>query len=68
MYSIASKVLFEPVPAITGILLSVTLIVSSIIFLCSSCDKVGDSPVVPQGTSPWDPLSIKWVKTFVNES
>ena len=48
----ASKVLFEPVPAIIGTLLSAILIVSSIIFLCSLCDKVGDSPVVPQGTRP----------------
>ena len=42
-----------------GTLLLLILIVSSIIFLCSEWDNVGDSPVVPHGTKPFDPLSIK---------
>src|SRR3990172_12271331 len=54
----ASSVLFEPVPAITGILFFTVLTVTSITYSCSSCERVGDSPVVPQGTIPCVPFSI----------
>ena len=54
----ASLVELEPVPAITGTLPLEMLTVISIIFLCSEKSKVGDSPVVPHGTSPDVPLEI----------
>ena len=49
--SIASRVEFEPVPAITGTrppAISTQRLTNA---LCSSWFSVGDSPVVPQGTS-----------------
>ena len=54
--SIASEVEFDPVPAITGIFPLHSLTATSIIFLCSSWDNVGDSPVVPPGTIPFVPF------------
>ena len=57
--STASSVELEPVPAITGTLLLHSLTSISIIFLCSLWDKVGDSPVVPPGTTPLVPF-FKW--------
>ena len=54
--STASEVEFDPVPAITGIFPPHSLTAISIIFLCSSWDKVGDSPVVPPGTTPFVPF------------
>ena len=56
--SIASVVLLDPVPAITGTLLFTVLMHSSTIFLCSWWLRVGDSPVVPQGTNPCEPSEI----------
>ena len=53
------SVLFDPVPAITGILPFASFIQSSITFSCSSWFKVGDSPVVPAGTKPLVPFS-RW--------
>ena len=55
---IASSVELDPVPAITGTLLFAASIHKSIILSCSSWFKVGDSPVVPEGTSPWVPWFI----------
>ena len=54
----ASSVELEPAPAITGTrpLASSTQI--SITRSCSSWLRVGDLPVVPQGTSPWVPSAI----------
>ena len=52
---------FEPVPAITGIFPLHSLTATSIIFLCSSWDNVGDSPVVPPGTTPFVPFFMKQV-------
>ena len=57
--SIASSVEFEPVPAIIGILPLHSSTAIWIIFLCSLWDKVGDSPVVPPGTTPLVPF-FKW--------
>ncbi len=54
----ASSVLFEPVPAITGTRRLTTATVNSMTRLCSSWDNVADSPVVPQGTMPFVPLAI----------
>src|SRR3546814_15379673 len=51
----ASSVELEPVPAITGILPLATSTHSATTRLCSSWVKVGDSPVVPQGTRPCTP-------------
>ena len=51
-------VLFEPAPAITGTRPSATSITSSTTRSCSSCESVGDSPVVPTGTRPWVPCSM----------
>src|SRR5680860_174847 len=55
----ASEVELEPVPAITGIrpaVLSTTNLTTSV---CSSWDRVGDSPVVPQGRIAAQPIS--WI-------
>ena len=49
---IASFVELDPVPAITLPFPAVVSTAISIIRLCSSFDRVGDSPVVPQGTMP----------------
>jgi len=54
----ASSVLFDPAPAITGTLFFTTSTHNSTTRLCSSCDNVGDSPVVPTGTRPFVPFSI----------
>ena len=61
--SIASEVELEPVPAITGILPLHSLIAISITFLCSIWDKVGDSPVVPAGTTPLVPF-LRWLEVL----
>ena len=44
---IASEVLFDPAPAMTGTRPAASVTVISITSSCSSWDKVGDSPVVP---------------------
>src|SRR6185295_557382 len=54
----ASAVLLEPDPAMTGMRLLTTSTVSSITRWCSWCERVADSPVVPQGTIPLVPLAI----------
>lgn len=46
----ASRVLLEPAPAITGTRPFAAAMVISTTRLCSRCDSVGLSPVVPQGT------------------
>src|SRR3990172_2661403 len=53
-----SSVEFEPVPAMTGTLLLAISMGSSITLLCSSYERVADSPVVPQGTRPEVPFDI----------
>src|ERR1700759_503627 len=54
----ASSVELEPAPAITGTRPLACSTQSSITRACSSWLRVGDSPVVPQGTSPWVPSAI----------
>src|SRR5215813_10135739 len=54
----ASAVEFEPVPATTGTRFFTTSTTSLITCVCSSCESVADSPVVPQGKIPWVPLWI----------
>src|SRR5262245_34191599 len=49
---------FEPVPASTGTRPFATLTARAMISSCSSSDRVGASPVVPQGTSPLTPPAI----------
>src|SRR5215831_3343076 len=56
--AIASSVLFDPVPAMTGTRRFTTSTVNSMTRLCSSYERVADSPVVPQGTMPLVPLAI----------
>ena len=56
---IASSVELEPVPAKTEIFPLDSLTHNSITLSCSLWFKVGDSPVVPAGTSPDVPL-LKW--------
>src|SRR5262245_61959292 len=56
--AIASSVLFDPVPAITGTRRFTISTVNSMTRLCSSYERVADSPVVPQGTMPFVPLAI----------
>jgi hypothetical protein len=53
--AMASSVLFEPVPAITLIRPAACWQTMSITRLCSSCDSVGLSPVVPTGHRPCVP-------------
>ena len=53
----ASEVEFEPVPAMTGTRPRAASMTSSTTRLCSSWLRVGDSPVVPQGTMPSVPLA-----------
>ena len=53
----ASRVLFEPVPAITGMRPRASCTVTWIIRPCSSWESVADSPVVPHGTSALVPAS-----------
>ena len=60
--SIASAVEFEPVPAMTGMRPRAVSITISTTRLCSSWVRVGDSPVVPQGTSPSVPFAT-WNST-----
>ncbi len=55
---IASEVLFDPAPAMTGTRPAASVTVISITSSCSSWDKVGDSPVVPTGTNPCTPCCI----------
>jgi hypothetical protein len=52
------RVLFDPAPAITGTRPSAASMQSSTTRLCSSWTTVGDSPVVPTGTTPLDPSRI----------
>src|SRR5215510_9390684 len=54
----ASSVELEPVPAITGTRLPAASMQSSTTRICSSCESVGDSPVVPTGTSASVPSLI----------
>src|SRR6478609_231739 len=54
----ASAVEFEPEPAITGTRPSDWSMHHSTTCLCSSCDRVGLSPVVPTGTRPLVPSEI----------
>jgi hypothetical protein len=56
--SIASSVEFDPVPAITGTRPFATSMQASTTRLCSAWLRVGDSPVVPQGTTAWVPSLI----------
>ena len=56
--SIASVVLFEPAPAMTGTRPLTCATTISTTRLCSSWESVGLSPVVPTGTSPVEPFSI----------
>src|SRR5690606_32373857 len=56
--SIASAVLLDPVPAITGTRPAAVAMHSSTTRLCSAWVSVGDSPVVPTGTSPCEPWAI----------
>src|SRR5512139_1684312 len=60
--TIASFVLFDPVPAMTGTRPSAARITRSITRSCSSNESVGASPVVPHGTMPSVPLRI-WNST-----
>ena len=62
----ASAVEFEPVPAITGTRPAAVSMQSSMTCLCSSWLSVGDSPVVPHGTSPCAPWSICHSTSFLN--
>jgi len=53
---IASAVEFDPVPAITWIRPEAASTTAAITRSCSSCESVGDSPVVPTGQTvgvPW---------------
>ena len=54
--------LFEPAPAITGILFLAWSITISITLQCSSWESVADSPVVPHGTIASVPSAI-WNST-----
>src|ERR1700759_5185229 len=54
----ASLVELDPAPAITGTRPLASSMHHSTTFLCSSWLKVGLSPVVPTGTSPWVPSVI----------
>jgi hypothetical protein len=45
----ASAVEFDPVPGITSIRPAAASMLAAITRSCSSCDNVGDSPVVPTG-------------------
>src|SRR6266700_199091 len=55
---IASLVELEPAPAITGTRPLASSMHHSTTFLCSSCESVGLSPVVPTGTRPLVPSEI----------
>src|SRR5262245_12798193 len=54
----ASSVEFEPLPATTGTRPLASSTHHSTTRLCSSCDSVGLSPVVPTGTKPLVPSAI----------
>src|SRR5262249_11409548 len=54
----ASRVEFDPAPATTGTRPSACSTHHSTTCLCSSCESVGLSPVVPTGTSPLVPSLI----------
>src|SRR5580698_4564522 len=65
--SIASSVEFEPVPAMTGTPDPLAAAMQmSITRLCSTIERVGDSPVVPQGTRPSVPSLICQLTNFSN--
>ena len=53
----ASAVEFAPVPAMIFTRPAAYSITFAITSWCSSCESVGDSPVVPTGHSPSTPLS-----------
>jgi hypothetical protein len=57
-------VLNEPVPAKTGTRPFAKRTVRRISSRCSVSVNVGDSPVVPHGTSPSMPPSICWARSF----
>jgi hypothetical protein len=63
--SIASAVEFEPVPAMTGTRPETAAMQSSTTRLCSSWLRVGDSPVVPHGTSPFMPSATCHSTSFL---
>ncbi len=54
----ASAVLLEPAPAITGTRPAATSTQTFTTSRCSRWESVGDSPVVPTGTSPFVPSAI----------
>lgn len=56
--SMASRVLFEPAPASTGMRPLTCSTQMRMTSRCSSWLRVADSPVVPQGTRPLMPCSI----------
>jgi hypothetical protein len=56
----------DPVPAITGTWPLATSTQSSVTRMCSAWDRVGDSPVVPQGTTASVPWSICHCTNFWN--
>jgi len=56
--SIASAVLFDPVPATTFVRFRAICTANSITRACSAMFSVGDSPVVPTGTIPSIPAAI----------
>src|SRR5258706_25384 len=58
MFSIATRVSFEPAPAITGTRPAACSTQTRTTRKCSSADRVAASPVVPQGTSAAEPSAI----------
>ena len=64
----ASLVLFEPAPAITGTLPLACSIQVKITSSCSLWLKVADSPVVPHGTRPLMPSVICHSTKFLKVS
>ena len=61
-----SVVLFEPAPATTGIRPAAALTTSATTVSCSAWVRVGDSPVVPTGTSPFDPSAMCHSTSFLS--
>ena len=58
----ASRVEFDPAPAMTGTRPAAAAMQTSTTRSCSSCESVGDSPVVPHGTRASVPAPI-WNST-----
>ncbi len=67
MSETASRVEFEPAPAIMGTRPLLAAIVISMTWWCSSWFSVGDSPVVPTGRRPLIPPAI-WLSTSFSRS